>query len=872
MIRQKSALVRAWNRIESIGVETLSDVAAKERAKLLNQWIAYGIGFGLLIMAMTAGIYFYIVWKLGLPQYGQVIPFYLVAEIPPVIVGFIAFVVHKYRPQWEVPMVWLYFISFAAVYFALALFMGTGAGIHYALLTVIFVFLALFPERPRHYLPLMGFQVIAFFVCTWLLLTRAPLFPLPEEITVLIFRIVVPFIIGFSLLAFFYVGLHYRFFSKVYRLWKKVTNLGNGHFDSRENKKSNEIVNAAFLSAILVGFLLVLITIVAVVLSTTGPDPGFVRNALIYFMMAAIFTSWSALLFYRKIKSGKNTLYQIAGAVSGILFAAVAALALGKNTYFYLLLYALMPLPLLFAGTSRAIVVFYVIVFAAIVAATTVLVHRTGAIMPLPAFMESALAWLNIVITGLFALMVIVYAWWKYNFNVRMRSGWQLTTRFGTTPANTPQQVKMIVLTNISIYVDLGVLLSVVIFTLIIYWKGYVPYAYYLPPAIISSLVLFIFFWVRLRGRSSEAMLVVIFFLSLLNGFILSIALGEAFNVHYFFYATLVVPYFVFNSTHKKWIAACNILSAAFIYAAFWHFHNYPPLAPPPPTEINGIIKNYVRLSINVFVVAAIATIAYYFWRESDLVEDDLEIAREKSESLLLNILPADIAHELKETGTTTPRLYENASVLFTDFVGFTLIAEKMSAEDLVGELDHCFSYFDGVMKKFHLEKIKTIGDSYMAAAGIPEPTQTHAIDCALAALEISAYMDALKEQKAAAGLESWDLRIGIHSGPLVAGVVGEKKFAYDCWGDTVNTASRMESSGAPGRVNVSRATWDLIKDFFEGENRGKVYAKRKGEVEMFFISCLKPEYAEQQNPMRPNGVFLRKLDAMRQGMERTVS
>lgn len=872
MIKQKSALVRAWNRIESIGVEALSDPAAKERAKLLNQWIAYGIGFGLLIMAMTAGIYFYIVWKLGLSQYAQVIPFYLIAEIPPVIVGFLAFVVHKYRPQWEVPMIWLYFISFAAVYFALALFMGTGAGIHYALLTVVFVFLALFPERPRHYLPLMGFQVIAFFICTWLLLTRKPLFPLPEEITGIIFRIVVPFIIGFSLLAFLYVGLHYRFFSKVYRLWKKVTNLGNGHFASKEGKKSNEIVNAGFLSAILVGFLLVLITIVAVVLSTTDRDLAFVRNALIYFMMAAIFTAWSALLFYRKIQSGKNTLYQIAGAVSGILFAAAAAIALGKNTYFYLLLYALVPLPLLFAGASRTTIILCEFLFTGIAAATTVAVYRTGPVMPLPQYMGSALAGLNIIITGLFAFMVAIYTWWKYNISVRIRGAWQLTTRFGTRHAQTPQQVKTIVLTNISIYVDLSVLLSVCVFTLIIYLKGYVPYAYYIPPMIISALILLIFFTVRLRRKSSELMLLVIFFLSLLNGFILSIALGEAFNVHYFFYATLVVPYFVFNNSQKKWIVSCNLLSAIFIYATFWHFHNYPPLAPPPPTEINNIIKNYVRLSINLFVVVAIATIAYYFWRESDLIEDNLEVAREKSDNLLLNILPAEVAHELKETGTTTPRLYDNASVLFTDFVGFTNIAEKMSAEDLVGELDRCFSYFDSIMQRFHLEKIKTIGDSYMAAAGIPEPEETHAIDCVLAALEISAYMDDLKREKEEAGLDSWDLRIGIHSGPLVAGVVGEKKFAYDCWGDTVNTASRMESSGAPGRVNVSRATWDLIKDFFEGEDRGKVYAKRKGEVEMVFINGLKPEYAEQQNLMRPNESFLRKLDAMRHGMEKTTS
>ncbi|MCE9597314.1 MAG: adenylate/guanylate cyclase domain-containing protein [Spirochaetia bacterium] len=230
---------------------------------------------------------------------------------------------------------------------------------------------------------------------------------------------------------------------------------------------------------------------------------------------------------------------------------------------------------------------------------------------------------------------------------------------------------------------------------------------------------------------------------------------------------------------------------------------------------------------------------------------------RAKSDRLLLNILPETVAEELKRRGTTEPVSYAGATVLFTDFQGFTSIAERLKPQDLVAELDRCFSYFDSLMPRFHLEKLKTIGDSYMCVGGLPIPNQSHAIDAALAALEIQAFMNQMKSIKADQGLPYWELRVGIHSGPLVAGVIGERKFAYDVWGDTVNTASRMESSGVTGRVNISRATFDLISAYFECEFRGRVQAKNKGDVEMYFINRIKPEFSRDSEGKIPNERFI---------------
>jgi class 3 adenylate cyclase len=213
-----------------------------------------------------------------------------------------------------------------------------------------------------------------------------------------------------------------------------------------------------------------------------------------------------------------------------------------------------------------------------------------------------------------------------------------------------------------------------------------------------------------------------------------------------------------------------------------------------------------------------------------------IEKEKDKSEELLLNILPVDIADELKNTGRSEARRFENVTILFTDFKDFTKISEGLSPEELVKEIDFCFRAFDEITAKFGVEKIKTIGDAYMAAGGLPKTNLSHPIDVVNAGLEIVAFMAAYKEKRQAIGLESFEIRIGIHTGPVVAGIVGTRKFAYDIWGDTVNLASRMESSGEPGKINISSVTYDLVKNQFECSYRGKIKAKNKGEVDMYFV------------------------------------
>jgi adenylate cyclase len=174
--------------------------------------------------------------------------------------------------------------------------------------------------------------------------------------------------------------------------------------------------------------------------------------------------------------------------------------------------------------------------------------------------------------------------------------------------------------------------------------------------------------------------------------------------------------------------------------------------------------------------------------------------------------------------------------VLFTDFKGFSTIAGKLRPQELVSELNDYFMAFDEIVDQYGLEKIKTIGDAYMCAGGIPVPNDTHALNAVEAALAMQAYMKKKYKELEESGSQGWELRVGIHTGPIVAGVVGKRKYAYDIWGDTVNIASRMESNGEPGKVNVSSATYALIKDKFECHHRGKISAKNIGEVDMYFI------------------------------------
>ncbi len=223
------------------------------------------------------------------------------------------------------------------------------------------------------------------------------------------------------------------------------------------------------------------------------------------------------------------------------------------------------------------------------------------------------------------------------------------------------------------------------------------------------------------------------------------------------------------------------------------------------------------------------------------------ENEKNRSEKLLLNILPFEVAQELKDNGFVKPIFYENITILFSDFKGFTKITEVMNPEELIKNLDANFTNFDKIIEPFKLEKLKTIGDSYMCAGGIPIRNNTHTVDTCLAALELKKSMEK----------KSWELRIGIHTGPVVAGVIGEKKFAYDIWGDSVNTASRLESSGVAGEINISKEVYDSIKDFFDCEYRGKVAAKNKGEIDMYFLKKIKTELSIDDFGYIPNERFL---------------
>jgi len=219
-----------------------------------------------------------------------------------------------------------------------------------------------------------------------------------------------------------------------------------------------------------------------------------------------------------------------------------------------------------------------------------------------------------------------------------------------------------------------------------------------------------------------------------------------------------------------------------------------------------------------------------------------LESEKMRSDDLLLNILPAKIADELKTRDEVEPRHYNSATIMFTDFKGFTRLAEVSEPRTLVNDLNQYFSAFDEIIERNNLEKLKTIGDAYMCAGGLPEENSTHPVDACRAALEIQELMARVNSQREKMRLPRWDLRIGLHTGPVMAGVVGKKKFTYDIWGDAVNVAARMESNGEAGRIALSESTYHRVKDQFECEHRSPIDAKNKGVLDTYFLNGLKPQ------------------------------
>ena len=236
---------------------------------------------------------------------------------------------------------------------------------------------------------------------------------------------------------------------------------------------------------------------------------------------------------------------------------------------------------------------------------------------------------------------------------------------------------------------------------------------------------------------------------------------------------------------------------------------------------------------------AVVLLFAIVFFRQRNKTKKQKKLAEEekqRSEDLLLNILPLEVALELKTTGISKAKAFTMVTVMFTDFKDFTKVSEKISAELLVDEIHQCFSAFDNIIQKYKIEKIKTIGDAYLCASGLPISNYTHAVDMIRAAIEIRNFIQERKKEKEARDEIAFEIRIGIHTGPVVAGIVGIKKYAYDIWGDTVNIAARMEQNSEAGKINISGNTYELIKNNFICEYRGKIEAKNKGMIDMYFV------------------------------------
>lgn len=248
----------------------------------------------------------------------------------------------------------------------------------------------------------------------------------------------------------------------------------------------------------------------------------------------------------------------------------------------------------------------------------------------------------------------------------------------------------------------------------------------------------------------------------------------------------------------------------------------------------------FLMLSILGMLIAGLVSWMFLSTKKANTAleekNDEVEKEKERSEELLLNILPQFVAEELKENQKVKTRMIKQCTVIFTDFIGFSAISKIVTPQELIAALDECFRAFDNIIVKHKIEKIKTIGDSYMCASGVPRTTKTHAIDAVSAAFEMVAFLDEWNKKREKKGLERFDARIGIHSGPIIAGVVGVTKFAYDIWGDTVNVASRIEGQSSAQKINISSTTYELIKEHYQCSKRGSISVKNMDDLEMYFV------------------------------------
>ena len=281
--------------------------------------------------------------------------------------------------------------------------------------------------------------------------------------------------------------------------------------------------------------------------------------------------------------------------------------------------------------------------------------------------------------------------------------------------------------------------------------------------------------------------------------------------------------------------------------------------------EIKADVEHLVNLLVSTYKNTLAQNVELEMVKQKmKAVNQELELSKNEHLDLLQNIFPDKIAESLLAYGTVTPERFENVSIMFTDFDGFSKIVPNLSPEELIKSLSYYFDKYDEFAEENNLIKIKTIGDSYMAVGGLPEVNNTHAIDTVLTALKMKKFTSQFNSDKEDS-IPVFPLRIGIHTGSAVVGVIGKKRFAYDIWGNAVNLASRMEQNANQGYINISESTYNEVKEFFSCENRGNIEVKNMGSVPMYNLKRIKPEYSEDEEGFTPNRIFIREYRTLGQ-------
>ncbi|MBV6494774.1 MAG: hypothetical protein LDLANPLL_02811 [Turneriella sp.] len=748
--------------------------------------------------------------------------------------------------------------------FFLSLLIGFDTGLFYYVLAFLPIGFLAFPNHIFRASIVLAFNVAFLVAMRALALKWKPHFPAPEYIKIELNAIIVVLSILLFGIQILYLGFLTQVFQRIHDVWMHYAKAGAEKYIDEKERRNHVISNQIIMVFTIALIVVAVVQAVLVIILLIRHVETYLFYFLFYLVPTLICISLFLQIFRLKAKSNTNTRFETIIFVAGNIYTLYLSFIQGHEIGLH---YVFLPLILVPAFFSVASVRFkYAMALLPTAFFALCFFTLQDGWRPLPPDMTSfageILVFSNI---GLF-IVTLIYIWIKSELKERFFALWRRWSLRGTHFFESEIDKKyrimqnqlllvFIVLTSFMIFNEVKILfsLSKLGFN---DTTGFI--FHYLVPTSFSLLLLTACFYANKFTRTLTPISVAYLWGILLLGYV-----GISVQADSFFYifalALLPLPFIALSgkTPWEKMILGLGLFSISFIILfSHWFLQRYSPLFPLPD---NAIVS---QLGFVVLATLIATFIVYFFYTtaQARLSESEIETERHKSDQLLLNILPADIVRELKDKGSTEPILFQSATVFFTDFVGFTKIAEAMTPQKLVGELDRCFTYFDKVCERYKLEKLKTIGDSFMAAGGIPIPNNTHAIDCCLAAMEIRDFMDQMRFIKKKQNQPYWQLRIGINTGNLVAGVVGEKKFAYDVWGDTVNTASRMESAGIAGEINISEATYLQVKKFFVCETRGKILAKNKGKITMYFLRSIKPEYSVDGKGRIPNEKFKKIL------------